>query len=354
MCTKSGDFCGGAETGCLAPAGAAPQPGAKPAIRAPAAPAPGVRAAAARDAERDAAPGRTRAGVLYGAAAYGLWGLFPLYFKAVKQVPALEIVAHRILWSLVLLAGLVLWRRGTAPVRELLRTPRTLLVLAVTTVLIAGNWLAFVWAVANGYVLQSSLGYFINPLLNVLLGAIFLRERVRGWQLFGVFLAAIGVGYFTISAGHFPRLALFLAATFGCYGLLRKIARVDALIGLTVETALLAPIALGYLLWLGAHGRSAFGLQSLRMDLLLMLAGLITATPLLWFTEAARRLRLTTMGFLQYLSPTGHFLLAVFAFGEPFTRREVVAFACIWTALVLYSVDAARRHVAEALPPSLE
>jgi chloramphenicol-sensitive protein RarD len=298
---------------------------------------------------------KARAGVLYGIGAYGLWGVFPLYFKALQHVPALEILCHRILWSLLLLLGL-LWVRGGWPTaRPALRSRRTLLTLGVTTLLIAGNWLGYIWAIVNSQVLQASLGYYINPLVNVLLGRIFLRERLHGGQLVAVALAAVGVGYLTLAGGHFPSLALFLAFTFGCYGLLRKTVQVDALVGLTVETALLTGPALLYLAFQMARGQAAFLHTSPRTDVLLLLAGVVTATPLLWFTEAARRLRLATLGFLQYLSPTGQFLLGVLAFGEAFTKAHGVAFACIWLALLIYSVQTARisrgMTAAGAAPP---
>jgi len=311
---------------------------------------------AGRERDPAAALATARAGVLYGIGAYGLWGVLPLYFKAVKHVPALEVLCHRILWSLVLLLGLA-WLRGSWPAaRAALCCRRTLLTLCVTTLLIAGNWLVFIWAVANDHVLQASLGYYINPLVNVLLGFLFLRERLRRWQIGAVVLAAIGVGYLTFAGKQFPGLALFLALTFGCYGLLRKTARVDAPVGLTIETALLMPPALAYLGYQMLHGHAVFLRDSLPMDGLLLLAGVVTAAPLLWFTEAARRLRLATLGFLQYLSPTGHFLLAVLAFGEPFTWAHGVTFACIWTALLLYSVEAVRngRPAPTPMAPPIE
>jgi chloramphenicol-sensitive protein RarD len=288
-----------------------------------------------------AALATARAGGLYGVGAYGLWGILPLYFKAVRHVPVLEVLSHRVLWSLVFLAALMLLRRNWSAARQALRSRRTLATLCVTTLLIGGNWLVFIWAVANDHVLQASLGYYINPLVNVLLGFLFLRERLRPGQIGAVALAAVGVGYLTLAGQQFPGLALFLALTFGAYGLLRKTAHVDALVGLTVETALLAPLALAYLGYEMWHDRAVFLRDSLAMDVLLLLAGVVTAVPLLWFTEAARRLRLATMGFLQYLSPTGHFLLAVLAFGEPFTWVHGVTFACIWTALLVYSLETA-------------
>ena len=282
-----------------------------------------------------------RAGVVYGVAAYGLWGIFPIYFKAIRTVPTLEVLAHRVIWSLAFLLVLMLWRRNWAAARQALRARQTLLILCATTLLIAGNWLVFIWAVANGHVLQASLGYFINPLVNVLLGLIFLHERLRRGQVISVVLATIGVSYLTIKLGQFPYLALCLALTFGSYGLLRKVVKVEAMAGLTVETALLAPAAVAFLGYQMYHGQAVFGRGSLTLNLLLLSAGLVTAIPLIWFTEAARRLRLATLGFLQYLAPTGHFLCAVLIFDEPFSRTHLVAFSFIWTALAIYSVEAA-------------
>jgi chloramphenicol-sensitive protein RarD len=288
---------------------------------------------------------------VYAVGAYGLWGVFPLYFKAIKSVPPLEVLAHRIFWSLLFLLVLMAWRGGLRATRAALRSPRALAYLSVTTLLIASNWLVFIWAVANNHVLEASLGYFINPLVNVLLGFVFLRERLRPVQTVSVLLAAAAVTYMAAGAGNFPAVALFLAGTFGAYGLLRKIAPVEALVGLTVETGLLTPLALGYLVVQLARGEAMFGGQSTALNILLPLAGVVTATPLLWFAQAARRLRLATMGFLQYLAPTGHFLLAVLAFGEPFTAQHLITFGCIWTALALYSVDAWRSRPAVVPAP---
>jgi chloramphenicol-sensitive protein RarD len=289
-------------------------------------------------------PRTARIGVLYGVAAYLWWGGVPAYFKAVAQVSPLEVLAHRVIWSAALLSILLLHRRRVHVALQAVRSRRTLCVLSVTTVLVASNWLIFIWAVANGYVLQASLGYFINPLLTVLLGMIFLGERLRRWQTVSVVLAGVGVTYMTAGSGTFPWVAFGLALTFGFYGLLRKTAPVDALVGLTIETVLLGPLALAYLVYLMIAGSASFGAVSRSLDLLLILAGVVTATPLLWFTESARRLRLSTVGFLQYIAPTGQFLLAVVAYREPFTGRHLVTFCCIWAALVIYSLDAARTH----------
>lgn len=306
----------------------------------------GVAAALPAVPRAAGADGSARAGVVFGTAAYAFWGLVPVYFKALADVAPLEILAHRIVWSVVLLALLMLVRRGWGAALAAVRAPRTLLTLAGTALLIAGNWLGFIWAVTNDQVRQASLGYFINPLVNVVLGYVFLRERLTRRQAWSVGLAAAGVAYLTVAGGRFPALGLFLACTFGLYGLLRKTTSVDALAGQSVETALLAPLALAFLVVESARGRAALGSGSPLLDVLLIQAGLVTATPLLCFAAAARRLRLATLGFLQYLAPTGHLLLAL-AYGEPIRPALWVAFGFIWVALAIYTVDA----VARTRPP---
>jgi chloramphenicol-sensitive protein RarD len=283
-----------------------------------------------------------KVGVLYGLAAFIAWGLAPIYFKAVAHVPAGEVLAHRVIWSAILLVALIFstGRRGAAVTAITDRF--TMLTLCGSTMLIATNWYMFIWAVATEQLLQASLGYFVNPLLNVLLGFVFLRERLRPLQGVSVVLAAIGVSYVTISYGSFPWLALAMATSFGFYGLVRKTARVGPLVGLSIETILLFRLALAYLIYLGVNDRGAFGAHSLRQDGLLMFAGVMTTVPLLWFTHAARRLRLATVGFMQYLAPTGQFLLAVLAYGEPFNWDMGICFAFIWVALLLYTIDAIR------------
>lgn len=280
-----------------------------------------------------------RLGVVCGVAAYLWWGLCPIYFKAVASVPTLQVLAHRVVWSVIFLAVLILIQKRRQVVAAVMHDPRTVLRLFLTTVLIANNWGLFIWAVANDELLQASMGYYINPLVNVLLGFVFLRERLRRAQTIAVVLAATGVGYMIAGYGKVPWLALLLAFSFGFYGLLRKTTRVEPLAGLTVETALLGPLAVGFLIFEAARGVGVFGAESWRMDVLLALAGVITAVPLLWFVAAAKRMRYATLGLLLYLAPTGQFLLAVVAYGEPFTRDHLITFACIWTALIIYSVD---------------
>lgn len=282
--------------------------------------------------------GSSRVGLLYALAAMVVWGLLPIYFKAMRQVDPKELLTHRVVWAAIFLAGIVSVRGGWGAVRTGLRTPRTMLTLCVTTVLIAGNWLAFIYAVVTDRLMEASLGYFLSPLLNVLLGRIFLGERQSPLRLVCVLLAAAGVAYQTWSLGRFPALALFLATGFAIYALIRKAAPIDALAGLLIETALLTPIGIIYLAVLWWNGQSTFGHASLSMNLWLMLAGVLTCLPLLWYTLGARLLKLSTIGFLQYLTPSFQFLLAVFLYGEPFTRSHAISFGLIWTALALFTI----------------
>ncbi len=283
-----------------------------------------------------------RTGVVFGLAAYVWWGLVPIYFKAVAHVPAMEVLAHRIIWSIVLLAVLMRVYGRWAAALAVLRDRGTLLTLCGSTTLLACNWFTFIWAVANDQLREASLGYFINPLVSVMLGFVFLGERLRRWQMVSVALAAVGVLFLAYSYGRPPWVALILAGSFGLYGLLRKTARADSLVGLSVETMILGPIAAAYLGYLLVTGHAVFGSLSLGTDGLLALGGVITAVPLLWFANAARRLRLATMGFLQYVAPSLQLTLAVVAFGEAFTRAHGVSFGLIWAALAIYSVDTFR------------
>ena len=291
-------------------------------------------------------------GILYGIAAYGFWGTFPLYFKAVANVPPVEVLAHRALWSFVVLAVLVgLLGRWKELWREL-HSRKLIIMLTLSTLFIAANWLMFIYAVGSGHVLQASLGYFINPLVNVLLGVLFLRERLRTRQTLSIGLAVIGVLVLTAIVGEVPWVALTLALTFSLYALMRKLMPVDGLVSLTVETLIMAPLGLAYLGYLAAAGsREPLALGTVG---LLMLSGPITTVPLLFFGAAARRLRLSTMGILQYLSPTLQFLLAILAFREPFSSAQLLSFACIWAAVLIYAADslfAAREYRVEVLEP---
>ena len=292
-------------------------------------------------ASRDKAAAQ-RKGVIYGLAAYLAWGFFPVYFKAVHLVAPVEMVAHRICWSLAFLLLLIAGKGAWREVQALLARPKSLAALGVSTLLIATNWLVFIYAVDNGEVLQSSLGYFINPLVSVLLGFVFLGERLERVQWLSIALAATGVIYLALSYGSVPWISLALAASFGLYGLIRKALHVEPLVGLTVETLLLAPFALVYLVVLNQRGTGIFLANSTRLDLLIPMAGIITAIPLLLFAAAAKRLRLATIGFLQYITPTMHFVLAVTVYGETFTHTDLVSFLFIWSGLALYSMHAYR------------
>lgn len=293
-------------------------------------------------------------GLLYALAAFLMWGLFPLYFHALAQVPALEVLAHRVLWSAVLL---VAWAALAGRLRGLgaeLANPRRLAFYSFTTLLISANWWIFIWAIQNARVLESSLGYYINPLVNVVLGVLFLKERLNRRQWLAVGIAAAGVLWLVVARGTLPWVSLALALTFGGYALVRKMAGFDAMTGLTVETLLLTPLALLALgTWL-ADGTAHLGHAGLATDALLLAAGVITVAPLVCFLEAGLRLRLATLGIVQYLTPTLHFLLAVFAFGEVFDPQRAVTFVCIWIALVLYSLDALRQHRRRPAQPATE
>jgi chloramphenicol-sensitive protein RarD len=278
-------------------------------------------------------------GLMYGICAYLIWGCFPLYFKAFGSISSLQIVSHRIVWSVFFLACLSMRPGRWEKIRSALTDKRSLLILVSTALLIATNWLVFIIAVGHSQVLQSSLGYFITPFVSVLLGKLFLQEQLRRPQAVALLLAATGVLTLTISYGSIPWTALILALTFGSYGLLRKIVASDSLTGLTVETILLSPAAAAYLLFVAWQGQGAF-LADAQTSLLLMSAGVVTAVPLLLFAAAARRLKLATIGFLQYITPTMHFLFAVVVYKEPFSSAHLASFICIWAGLICYSWDA--------------
>jgi len=246
-------------------------------------------------------------------------------------------------WSVPILVGLLIVQRQWSDVRRAVSNRRSLGLLLVTTSLIGFNWYVFIWAVANDQVLQASLGYFINPLVNVGLGVLLLRERLSRLATIAVALAAAGVGYQALLGGDFPWVALALAFSFGFYGLLRKTAAAGAVVGLAVETALLTPVAMVYLLMLNTSGDLSFASGDITLDMLLVLAGVVTSIPLVCFTQAARLLPLSTIGFLQYIAPTMHFSLAVAAYGEPFHARDLITFFCIWVALAIFTFDRVRR-----------
>ncbi|HVS33345.1 MAG TPA: EamA family transporter RarD [Thermoanaerobaculia bacterium] len=272
-------------------------------------------------------------GVLYGLAAYGTWGIVAIYFRALRRVPPLEILAHRIVWSVAVLFILVTVMGRWPALIAVTRSGRALRLLLLSSSLVATNWYLFIWAVSSNHLVDASLGYFITPLVSVLLGFTFLRERLRRLEWVSVALAGAAVTWLAIGAGVVPWISLGVALTFAMYGLVRKIARVQAVEGLTIETAMLLPVAALYLLTITSHFHP-----------LLPASGPITALPLLWFAAAVQRLRLATVGLLQYLSPTIQACVAVALFGEPFGTTRLVAFVLIWTAIAIYSAANLRRY----------
>lgn len=278
-------------------------------------------------------------GVIYAGSAFFIWSLGPIYWKALGAVPPLEIILHRMVWAFVFLIILIVIGRRWNELFKALKDLRIILTLSSTAVILGLNWWLYIWAINNNHVLQGSLGYYINPLVSVVFGVVFLRERLRPAQVLAVLLAGAGVVYLTISYGAFPWIALALASSFGLYGLIRKVAPVGPLVGLTIETLLLTPPAAAYLIYIGVQGSGSFLHGSMRIDLLLMGTSVLTAVPLTFFTAGAKRINLSTVGLLQYIAPTGIFLLAVFYYHEPFSKPQVWTFFMIWTALAVYSTD---------------
>ena len=293
-------------------------------------------------------PDETR-GLLSALGAFIVWGWSPMYFKWLSHVSPIEIIAHRIVWSSFLVLLLVVMTRKLSQFLDIYRDPRKLLVFVATTILIAGNWLTFVWAITNDRILEGSLGYYINPLVNILLGMIFLGERLNKWQMVSILLAIAAVGILTVQMGYLPWVSLVLAFSFGFYALLRKKAAVDSSVGLVVETTLLFPVALAFLFYLplppaaqpvGAAGRGFnYDMESFA---LLIGTGIVTAVPLILFATAARYLKFTTIGILQYLAPTIQAFIAIFIYNEPFDEGRLMAFALIWLGLIIYSIDGYR------------
>lgn len=290
-------------------------------------------------------------GVLYGAAAYLMWGFFPIYFKALQVVPSLEIMFHRVVWSFLFVLLLILLRREWSRFRASIRKPRVLAVFTLSAVLLATNWLIYIYGINSGQVVETSLGYFINPLLSVALGVIFLRERLRPMQWIPIGLAAIGVLYLTLQYGSLPWIALALAFSFGMYGLLKKIAPLGALHGLSIETGILFLPALLYLLYAESQASGSFGHLGLDVTLLLAFSGIITALPLLMFARAAQAIPLVLVGILQYIAPTVQFLLGVFLYQEPFTLSRLVGFAIIWLALIIFTLEGVYERRKRISPP---
>lgn len=279
-------------------------------------------------------------GILYAASAFVLWGIFPLYFHAIREVPPLEILGHRMLWSLAFLAIVLTVRQQWKWLPRVVRQPRVLGAFIASALLLSSNWFVYIWSVNNGHVLDASLGYFINPLINVMLGMLVLKETLRRGQWLAIGVAACGVAWLTWSAGELPWIALILGMSFACYGLLRKTAALAALEGLSLETMLLFPLALAYVAWLTVQGQNTFiNTDTGATRWLLAAAGPLTAIPLLLFATGARQISMSALGLLQYISPTLQALLGVWVFHEAFPMERLIGFVIIWTALVLYVAE---------------
>lgn len=290
-----------------------------------------------------AASKEERSALIAGFAAFGFWGVIPIYWKWMAAVPAGQILAHRVVWTALFLILLLSWKQRWADVLSAMKSRRAALYCLASGASISINWLVFIWAVNSNHVLETSLGYFMTPLVNVLFGAVFLRERLSRFQLASVLLATIAVVNLTVGYGRFPWIAVVLAISFGLYGLLRKLSGTAATPGLFIETVLLVPIAIGYLLVQQVQGTLFFGAPHWTASILLFTTGVVTGLPLVWFGHAARHLRMTTLAFLQYIAPSCTFFLSIFLYGEPFTRAHVVTFVLIWIALGIVTAETLRR-----------
>jgi chloramphenicol-sensitive protein RarD len=275
-------------------------------------------------------------GIMYGIGAYLLWGIFPIYWKWLETVPAIQIISHRVIWSFILLALIIFVTRQWKAFRSAVLSRRVVLIYLASAILLSINWLTYVWAVNAGFVVETSLGYFINPLLSVVLGVLFLRERLRPWQWVPIGLAAIGVVYVAVSYGQFPWIALTLASSFGIYGLIKKAAPLGSLHGLTLETGLLFLPAVALLIYMEGMGQGAFLHSGPVADLLMVGTGVVTTIPLLMFASAAQRIPLSTLGVLQYITPTMQFLLGVLVYHEPFNQSHLIGFCIVWLALIMF------------------
>lgn len=270
---------------------------------------------------------------------YFLWGLVPIYWKQLAGINPLELIAHRHFWSLVLVFAIIVFQGRTSEIAAALRGPRAIPINLVSATMLTLNWLIYVWAVNTGHVIESSLGYFLVPLVNVAAGRFLLHERLRRLQWTAIALAAVGVGVLIWQLGHPPWIALGLASSWGAYSVMRKKSPLAPLVGLTVETLLLAPLAVGFLVWQQINGAGALGRVDFRLHALVLSSGVITAVPLLLFAYGAQRIRLSTLGLLQYVAPTVQFILALALYHEPFSRERLLSFGCIWAGLALYTAD---------------
>ena len=278
---------------------------------------------------------------MFALAAYTMWGIAPMYFKLLSSVPALEIVMHRIVWSVLVLCVLLVVRKKFSQVLIAIRDPKIITTLAISGLLLAVNWLVFIWAVNNDKLLDASLGYFINPIFNILLARFFLQERLTRLQLLAAFVALAGVVFLIFSYGQLPWIALVLATSFSVYGLLRKKVTVDSMPGLLIESCIMLPFALLYWCIMDTSSGNMLA-NSVDLNIILLLAGVVTTAPLLCFTAAARRIRYTTLGFFQYIGPSLMFLLAIMHYQEPLDTSRVVTFVCVWSGLLIYVYDSLR------------
>jgi chloramphenicol-sensitive protein RarD len=281
----------------------------------------------------------TSKGYVAAVVAFALWGFLPLYFMPLHDIPAVQVVAHRVVWSFALVLCSMALRGELGEIRATLVDRGVLLRLLASAAFISLNWIIYVWAIAHGHVVDASLGYFITPLVNVVMAVVVLSERLNRLQWTAVALAAVGVTYLTVATGELPWISLTLGFSFACYGLIRKVVHVEALAGLAIETSMLLPIALGYLIWCQASGSGAFGNTSLKIDALLIGSGPITAITLFLFAYSARRIPLSTLGVLNYIAPSLQLVCGLFIFHEAFGRADATGFALIWMALVLYGAD---------------
>ena len=296
--------------------------------------------------------GEDRRGIALGAAAFGLWGLFPLYWPLLEPAPAAEILAHRVLWSLIVTSVLLAVMRRTGALRAIWHDRRVRMIMFAAGLVIGVNWFTYIWGVNNGHVVETSLGYYINPLVTVLMGVVVLGERLRRWQWVALGIAFLAVIVLTLELGRPPWISLVLAFSFGTYGLLKKKAHVGPIEGLTYEGLVLGPIALTYLVWLTVVGQAESWSHGSGHVVLLATTGIVTAAPLLCFAGAANRISLTTLGLLQYIAPTLQFLLGVLVFDEPMPTGRWIGFALVWVALIIFTVEsivAARRRVRREL-----
>ncbi len=286
--------------------------------------------------------GSSVAGFLYGIAAYTLWGFLPLYWKLLNTIAPLEILAHRILWSFFFVLGIVYLQGNLAKCKVFFADRVNVIRIICATIIISVNWGVYIWAVNSEHVVEASMGYYINPLIVILLGVIVLKEKLNRWQIISLIMAAIGVGILTIQFGQIPWISLTLALSFALYGLLKKMIPVSSTVGLTIETAMLFPVTLGYIIFRQISGVGALGNVSMSTTLILIGSGIATALPLLFFANGARRIPLSSMGFLQYIAPSISLILGIFVFNEGFTFVHFLSFGFIWVGLLLYSVSQIR------------